>query len=105
MSVVFVYVTVPFPDEAEKLAHTIVSERLAACANILPDMISIYNWRGKTGQRKEAVIIFKTQEKLCPELEKRIKSLHQDDTPCIVTLPIAGGNDAFLQWVKTETGS
>lgn len=103
MAAVFIYVTVPPAVDAELLARAVVSEKLAACANIIPGVRSIYNWRGNTEQRDEAVVIFKTQEKLYPAIEKRIKTLHSDETPCIVMLPVMDGFEPFLQWVKEET--
>lgn len=103
MSVIFTYVTVPSETEAQKISAALVSERLAACANILPGMTSVYRWQGKIETRTETVVILKTQEKLFPALEARVKELHSDETPCIVTLPITAGNAAFLKWIETET--
>ena len=103
MTVLFVYVTAPSDALAQKIASTVVSERLAACANIIPGMKSVYQWQGKIEQREEVVLILKTQEKLFPALEARVKALHNDETPCIVALPITAGNADFLQWIETET--
>jgi periplasmic divalent cation tolerance protein len=105
MSVLFIYVTVPSAIEAEKIAHAVVSEHLAACANIIPGMKSVYRWQGKIEQRDEVVLILKTQEKLFPAVEARVKALHGDETPCIVALPVAMGNEDFLRWIIAETGS
>ena len=102
MSVVFIYVTAPAAN-AEKMAQALISEKLAACANILPGMKSIYRWQEKIEQRDEAVLVLKTQEKLYPAVEKRIKALHSDETPCIVMLPVMDGNEGFLHWIKEET--
>jgi periplasmic divalent cation tolerance protein len=104
MSVVFVYVTVPTGElVAQMIARTIVSEHLAACANIFPGTQSIYEWQGKIEQRNEVVLILKTQEHLYPALEARVKTLHSDETPCVVALSVTTGNTDFLQWIKTET--
>jgi periplasmic divalent cation tolerance protein len=100
---IFVYVTVPSDVLAQKIASAVVSERLAACANIIPGMKSVYRWQGKIGQRDEVVLVFKTQEKLFPAVEAKVKALHSDETPCIVALPIMKGNKSFLQWIETET--
>jgi periplasmic divalent cation tolerance protein len=103
VTVLFVYVTAPSDTLAQKIASAVISERLAACANIIPGMKSVYQWQGKIEQRDEIVLILKTQEKLYPALEARIKTLHNDETPCIVALPITTGNADFLQWIETET--
>ncbi len=103
MTAIFIYVTVPSDTLAQKIAEAVVSERLAACANIIPGMKSLYRWEGKIEQRAEAVLTFKTQEKLYPAVEARVKALHSDETPCIVALPLTAGNADFLQWIETET--
>src|ERR1700733_14247745 len=99
MSAILVYVTVPSDTLAQKIAEAVVSERLAACANIIPGMKSVYRWEGKIGQRDEVVLILKTQEKLFSAVEARVKALHSDETPCIVALPVTTGNADFLQWI------
>ena len=103
MTLIFVYVTAPSYTLAHNIAETVVSERLAACANIIPGMKSLYRWQGKIEQRDEVVLILKTQENLFSALEARVKALHSDETPCIVALPITTGNKSFLQWIQTET--
>jgi len=103
MSVIFTYITVPSDALAHKIAAAVVSERLAACANIIPGMKSVYQWQSKIEQRDEVVLILKTQEKFYPALEARVKALHSDETPCIVALPVTGGNADFLQWITNET--
>jgi periplasmic divalent cation tolerance protein len=103
MSVLFTYVTVPSDALAQEIASTVVSERLAACANIIPGMKSVYQWQGRIEQRDEIILILKTQEKLFKTLEARVKALHSDETPCIVALPVTAGNAGFLQWITSET--
>ena len=104
MTAIFVYVTVPSGElVAQIIARAVISENLAACANIIPGMKSVYQWQGKIEQRDEIVLILKTQEKLYPALEARVKALHSDETPCIVALPVTAGNKDFLQWIQTET--
>src|SRR4051812_33650845 len=103
MSAIFVYITASTDTLAQKIAKAVVSERLAACANVIPGMKSLYRWEGKIEQRDEVVLILKTQEKLFSAVEARVKALHNDEAPCIVALPVAAGNANFLQWIKTET--
>ncbi len=103
MSAIFIYVTVPSAAAAEKIADALVDKRLAACANIISGMKSMYRWLGKVEQRSEAVLILKTQAQLFPAVEIAVKEMHSDDTPCIVALPIETGSAVYLQWIETET--
>jgi periplasmic divalent cation tolerance protein len=98
-----VYVTTADEAEAERLARAAVEERLAACANILPGMRSLYWWQGKVEAGRETVLILKTRANLVDALTARLKELHSYDTPCIVALPILGGNADFLTWIAAET--
>ncbi len=100
---VFVYVTVPDMQTADKIADSIVGERLAACANILPGMRSVYHWQGKIEKAEETVVIFKTPAAAFAAIESRIKALHPYETPCIVALPVSDGHAPYLQWIMTET--
>ena len=102
MSVIFIYVAVS-SDEAKKIAEAVVADRLAACANILPGMESVYHWQGKIQSAQETVVIFKTRAELFPALEARVKELHSYDTPCIVALPVTAGHTPFLDWILEET--
>jgi len=103
MEAYFVYVTVADADEAERIARTVVEERLAACANMLGATESVYWWEGKVCEGDEVALVLKTSNSRKDELVNRIRQLHSYDCPCIVCLPIAGGNPDFLQWIKTET--
>jgi len=103
MAAQLVYVTAPDMAEAESLAHLAVERRLAACANILPGMRSLYWWRGKLEQAHEVVLVFKTTEALVPALTQALTSAHSYDCPCVVALPIVGGNPDFLHWIDAET--
>ncbi len=103
MPAIFIYVTVPSEAEAQKIAAAVVTDRLAACANIIPAMKSLYHWQGRIEQRDETIVIFKTRDTLLQAVEARVKGLHSDTTPCIVALPLTGGNDDFIQWIFAET--
>jgi len=103
MSPQLIYVTAPSRPEAEKIATTVVTENLAACANILDGVTSIFEWEGKLCRENETVLILKTAEERVGALTERIKELHSYDCPCIVALPIEGGNPDFLNWVTEAT--
>lgn len=100
---VFVYVTVPDMAAAEKIANQVVGERLAACANILPGMRSVYHWQGKIEKAEEVVVILKTPAAQFGAIESCIKKLHPYETPCIVALPVSSGHAPYLQWIYAET--
>lgn len=98
-----IYVTAPDRDRALGLARTLVEERLAACANVLGAITSVYWWEGKLNQDDEVALVLKTTNPLVEALTARVKELHPYDCPCVVALPIEAGNAAFLDWIRTET--
>jgi periplasmic divalent cation tolerance protein len=104
MAVSFCYVTAGSRDEALTIGRTVVQERLAACANVLDGMTSIYWWQGALEQAGEAVLILKTRAELVERLTMRIRELHRYECPCVVALPIAAGNPEYLDWIAGETG-
>lgn len=103
MSAIFIYVTAPSAKEAKKIADAVVADRLAACANILPGMHSVYHWQGKIEEADETVIIFKTRATLFQAVEARVKELHKYSSPCIVALPVEAGHQPYLDWIMAET--
>lgn len=103
MNTVFIYVTASNQAEAELIARTVVEERLAACANLLGGILSIYWWEGKVCEGREVALVLKTSADRKSELIERIKQLHSYDCPAIACLPIEGGNLDFLKWIQQET--
>jgi len=98
-----IYVTTPNREAALTIAKTVVSERLAACANVLDRVSSIYWWEGAVQEDTETVLILKTRRTLVDSLTARIKTLHSYDCPCVVALNIENGNVDFLTWIFSET--
>ncbi|MBI9077248.1 MAG: divalent-cation tolerance protein CutA [Desulfatibacillum sp.] len=103
MDAILVYMTAPNMDEARAIASALVEERLAACANVLPHMESVYQWKGKMERDSEVVVIAKTKASLADRLTARVLELHSYEVPCVVTMPVTGGNPAFLAWIDGET--
>ncbi|MEZ7196399.1 divalent-cation tolerance protein CutA [Pseudodesulfovibrio karagichevae] len=103
MSESFIYMTCASLEEAGAIGEMLVERRLAACANILPGMRSIYWWRGKVERAEEAVLIAKTRDDLVEPLTEAVKAAHGYEVPCVVALPITGGNPDFLAWIRSET--
>ena len=100
-----VYITTPNGDEARDIGKKMVTERLAACANIFDGMQSVYRWDGKLCEETESVLLLKTRQELLDALTARVRSLHSYTTPCIVAIPVAGGDPEYLSWLGRETGN
>ena len=99
----FIYATCADAEEAEAIGAMLVEKRLAACVNILPGMRSLYWWRGKVERAEEAVLVAKTRTELVEALTRAVKEAHGYEVPCVVSLPITGGNRDFLEWIGAET--
>ena len=104
MSESFVYMTTSDKAEALKIGRLLVEERLVACVNVIDSMTSLYWWDGDVQESGEVVLIAKTRTDLVEKLIGRVRSLHSYSCPCIVSWPIQTGNDAYLEWIRTETG-
>jgi periplasmic divalent cation tolerance protein len=103
MTQCIIYMTAPNDAEARTIARVLVEERLAACVNILSGMRSVYRWEGEIQEDDEVVLIAKTRRDLVPALTDRIKDIHSYDCPCVVAIPIDGGNPEFLDWIDAQT--
>jgi len=103
MDVFFAYITVPSVEEGRRIGKILVEERLAACVNILPQMESWYAWKGGLENAQETVVIAKLPAHLREALQRRVLELHSYTCPCVVFLPVAGGNPAYLEWINEET--
>ena len=103
MTAVFAYITVASRQEADGIAHALVEERLAACCNMIEGMRSIYRWKGAVEGAQEIVVIAKTRADLLQSLTERVRALHSYECPCVVGLPVTGGNPDYLEWIASET--
>lgn len=88
--------------EAERLAHLLVEAELAACVQVLPQIISIYRWQGKVEQAGESLLLIKTTRVAYAQLESAIKQNHSYQTPEIVALPVEAGSEGYLNWLKSS---
>lgn len=98
-----IYITASSDEEARTIARALVEERLAACANILGSIGSIYWWNDELQEDSEVALIVKSTASLVPRIVERVKALHSYDCPCVVALPIEAGNAGFLDWIGSET--
>ena len=91
-----------FPDAeiARRISNQLVSERFAACANILPSVESIYCWKDKIESGNETLVFFKVSEVRQPAFQDKLRSLHPYDVPEIIFVPVTGGLPEYLQWVS-----
>jgi periplasmic divalent cation tolerance protein len=85
--------------EARKIGRAVVEKELAACANILTGVESIYRWKGKVEQAREALVVMKTSATRLRELEREVKRLHSYDVPEFIALPIVAGSKEYLKWI------
>jgi periplasmic divalent cation tolerance protein len=100
-----VLVTAPDAESAERLATALVEERLAACANLVSGVTSIYRWEGKLERAGEVLLILKTSEARLPELLARVAELHPYEVPEVLALPVRAGYPPYLRWVDRETAA
>ncbi len=99
-----VLVTAPEEAVAADLARTIVTERLAACVNVVPRVRSIYRYEGAVQDDAEVLLVIKTTEECMESLCERVRALHPYDLPEVLALPAAGGSVPYLEWVCAESG-
>jgi periplasmic divalent cation tolerance protein len=100
---VFVYTTFPGLVEAEAAAKVIVERRLAACANILPGMISHYWWQGRLERAEEVVMLLKTRASLAEDVRTAIREVHAYEVPAISVIPLESVDRDYLEWLLEET--
>ena len=101
--VVLVYTTYPSLVEAEKAGRAVVEQRLAACVNILPGMVSHYRWEGRVERGEEVVMFIKTRASFGDRVRKAIKAAHPYKTPAIMVIPVESVEDTYLRWIMAET--
>ena len=101
--VVEVVVTGPDADWLAGYARTLVEERLAACGHSLDAIRSIYRWEGAVHDEREARVALHTRRELVPAIVARTRELHPYDVPCVIALPLVGGDPAYLRWIVDET--
>lgn len=102
-SEVVVFVTASSADEAERIGQVVVDSRLAACANILQGVRSIFRWDNKVNVESECLIIMKTTLDRFSDLEEAIRQHHSYSVPEIIALPIIAGSIPYLEWIAGET--
>ncbi|HTT10450.1 MAG TPA: divalent-cation tolerance protein CutA [Burkholderiaceae bacterium] len=88
---------------AERIARTLVEQRLAACANLLAPVQSTYRWEGAIERAVETPLLIKSTRERYPEVEAAIRTLHPYSVPEIIAVPIVAGFGPYLRWIEGET--
>lgn len=96
---VLVLSTVGKREDADRIAQALVGERLAACVNVVPGLVSVYRWKGKVEREDELLLLIKTRAEKVDELGARLRALHPYELPEMIVLPIAGGHAPYLDWI------
>ncbi|MEW6601255.1 MAG: divalent-cation tolerance protein CutA [Nitrospirota bacterium] len=100
---IVIFITSPNEDEAARIARSLVEAGLAACANIIRNIRSIYTWQGKIQDDAEVLMVVKTKRGLFNEVADMVKRLHSYDVPEIIALPITDGSQDYLDWLNKST--
>ena len=103
--IVLVYATFPTLASAEEAGRAVVEARLAACVNILPGMVSWYEWQDRLERGEEVVMIVKTRRALAEAAMAAVKARHPYEEPALLLLPVTGGSESYCAWILAQTGS
>lgn len=95
-----VLITAPNKECAETIAQALVSEKLAACVNIIEGLTSVYRWKGIIEKEQEVLMIVKSIDELFKRLEARVLELHPYECPEIIAIDIEKGYTAYLDWIS-----
>jgi len=98
-----VYIPCSDKKEALNIARKLVEEKLIACGNIINEVTSIFRWEDKIDESMECLLICKTKKSLFENIKERVQELHSYDCPCIISLPIDKGNEAYFNWISDNT--
>lgn len=104
MAIVLALSTFPDRETAERISNQLVSEKFAACANILPQVTSIYRWKEKIETGTEALVLFKVSADRQSAFQEKLRSLHPYEVPEIIFVPVSSGLPEYLGWVADNCG-
>ncbi|MBD2179191.1 divalent-cation tolerance protein CutA [Pseudanabaena sp. FACHB-1998] len=103
-NLIVIMTTLPDPEQANNIAKILVTEKLAACVQVMPQMTSTYHWQGEICHDPEHLVLIKALPSKYEALASRLRSLHPYETPEIIALPAIAVDQSYLNWV-TSLGS
>lgn len=102
---IVIFITCSSEEEARKISLRLVEKKLAACANMIRGIDSVFRWQGKVDSAKEFLLIIKSREDKIDSIIKEVGSLHSYEVPEIIALPIVGGSKTYLEWIDESVTS
>jgi periplasmic divalent cation tolerance protein len=99
-----VLTTIGSEEDAARLGHNLVEQRLVACVNVVGPVRSVFLWKGKVEDESELLLLMKTRADRYAELETAIQELHPYEVPEVIAIPIERGSQAYLSWVDESVG-
>ncbi|MBI5756361.1 MAG: divalent-cation tolerance protein CutA [Nitrospirae bacterium] len=103
MEFIVVLITAGSMDEGEKIANFLVENHLAACVNVVPSVESFFFWEGKSDRQSEVLLVAKSRKALLDNIIGYVKEIHSYSVPEIIAIPVIGGSDNYLKWVRETT--
>ena len=100
---VLIYTTFASRSDAESVGSALVHERVAACVNIFPGMLSIYDWEGQVERSNEVAMLIKTRRGVLAEAIAALREHHPYDVPAVLVIPTEGGSAEFSAWIAEMT--
>jgi periplasmic divalent cation tolerance protein len=97
---IVVLITAANRQEAVRIAEMLVSTRLAACVQILPEIHSVYRWQGEVERASEVLLLAKTTTGRFEQLDGAVKEIHSYETPEIVALPVTSISGPYRKWLQ-----
>lgn len=101
---IVVFMTAGSADEARRIANHLVEARLAACVQVLPEIESVYRWKGEVQREREVLMLAKTTAAQFEELEKTVRAIHSYETPEVVAVPMSAVSEPYRAWVNDNVG-
>jgi len=98
-----IFCTASSEAEGERIAAALVEKKLAACCNIIPDIKSVYRWKGQVESAEEVLLVIKSTSELFSQIKKYIIDLHSYDVPEILAIPVVDGSEEYMEWIRTST--
>ena len=102
---IVIFMTTANADEARRIADRLVEAQLAACVQILPEIVSVYRWRNEVQRESEVLVLAKTTAARFEELEREVRAIHSYETPEIVAVPITRISAPYRDWLMDAVAS